>query len=133
MAKFCDKCGAELKNENVKFCDKCGAKVKFTSNTQNNSTTPIMPLNVEQKSMGIALLISFFLNGLGIAYAGNVAKGVGYFVGSIIIIFFLALIFRGWFISLIALIIWIMGLFLTYQEVNEYNLKQRMMIQFYNN
>lgn len=133
MAKFCDKCGAELRNENVKFCDKCGAKVKFISNTQSNSTTPNMPINVEEKSMGIAILISFFLYGLGIAYAGNVAKGVGYFVGSIIIIFFLALIFKSWILSLINIIIWIMGLFLTYQEVNEYNLKQRIMSQFPNN
>lgn len=133
MAKFCDKCGAELRNENVKFCDKCGAKLKFTSNTQSNSTTLNMPINFEEKSMGIAMLISFFLYGLGIAYAGNVAKGVGYFLGSIIIIFFLALIFRSWVLSLIIIIIWITGLFLTYQEVNEYNLKQRIMRQLPNN
>lgn len=36
MSKFCDKCGAELKNENAKFCDKCGAEVKVTTN-QNNA------------------------------------------------------------------------------------------------
>lgn len=39
MTKFCDKCGAEQKNENAKFCDKCGAKVKISnnnSNTKNN-------------------------------------------------------------------------------------------------
>ena len=127
MPKFCDKCGAKLKNENVNFCDKCGAEVKFTSNTQSNSTTPNILINVEEKSMGIAMLISFFLSGLGMAYAGNVAKGVGFFVGSIIIIFFLGLIFRSWVLTLITIIIWIIGLVLTYQEVNEYNLKQRIM------
>lgn len=127
MPKFCDKCGAKLKNENVNFCDKCGAEVKFTSNTQSNSTTPNILINVEEKSMGIAMLISFFLSGLGMAYAGNVAKGVGFFVGSIIVIFFLGLIFRSWVLTLIIIIIWVIGLVLTYQEVNEYNLKQRIM------
>ena len=127
MPKFCDKCGAKLKNENVNFCDKCGAEVKFTSNTQSNSTTLNIPINVEEKSMGIAMLISFFLSGLGMAYAGNVAKGVGFFVGSIIVIFFLGLIFRSWVLTLITIIIWIIGLVLTEQEVHEYNLKQRIM------
>lgn len=27
--KYCDKCGAQLKNENSKFCEKCGSKLKF--------------------------------------------------------------------------------------------------------
>ena len=39
MPKFCDKCGHELKNENVKFCDKCGAELigqSKLSNTYNN-------------------------------------------------------------------------------------------------
>lgn len=33
MPKFCDKCGAELKNNTVNFCDKCGAEVKTDNNT----------------------------------------------------------------------------------------------------
>lgn len=39
MAKFCDKCGNELKNDNAKFCDKCGAEVKITNNQTINQTT----------------------------------------------------------------------------------------------
>ena len=27
MSNFCDKCGAEVKDENVKFCHKCGAEI----------------------------------------------------------------------------------------------------------
>lgn len=27
MATFCDKCGAEVKDENAKFCHKCGAEI----------------------------------------------------------------------------------------------------------
>lgn len=44
-----------------------------------------MPLEVNEKSMPLAIIISFFLNGLGMAYAGNILKGVGYFIGSIIL------------------------------------------------
>ena len=33
MARFCDKCGNELKNDNARFCDKCGAEVKVTIQT----------------------------------------------------------------------------------------------------
>ena len=87
MVKFCDKCGAQLKTENARFCDKCGAKVKFPSNTQSTANASNIPINTEEKDMVIALLISFFLSGLGMAYAGNVGKGVGYFVGSIIVYF----------------------------------------------
>ena len=128
MVKFCDKCGAQLKTENARFCDKCGAKVKFPSNTQSNANASNIPINTEEKDMVIALLISFFLSGLGMAYAGNVGKGVGYFVGSIIVYFIFGLIFRSWIIFLITFIIWVVGLVLTYQEVNDYNQQRRMMM-----
>ena len=38
MTKFCDKCGAELNNDNARFCEKCGTEVKTSSN-QNSSQT----------------------------------------------------------------------------------------------
>lgn len=34
MSKFCDKCGAELKNENAKFCDKCGSEIRIAQNNR---------------------------------------------------------------------------------------------------
>lgn len=126
MVKFCDKCGAQLKTENARFCDKCGAKVKFPSNTQSNANASNIPINTEEKSMAVALLISFFLSGLGMAYAGDVVKGVVYFVVSILIIFVAGLFFRSWILFLINIIIWAVGLTLTYQEVNEYNQQRRM-------
>ena len=46
MTKFCDKCGAELKNENAKFCDKCGAKVKISNNNSNTKTTNMGPVHI---------------------------------------------------------------------------------------
>ena len=41
MVKFCDKCGAELNNDNARFCDKCGAEVKTSSNQNSNQTTTV--------------------------------------------------------------------------------------------
>lgn len=38
MPTYCDKCGNELKNDNVKFCDKCGAKI--TANNTEDSEIP---------------------------------------------------------------------------------------------
>ena len=36
MAKFCEKCGAELPDD-VKFCDKCGNQIKTNENNQSSS------------------------------------------------------------------------------------------------
>ena len=41
MPTFCDKCGNELKNDNVKFCDKCGAEISGNQNKNNNNTTTV--------------------------------------------------------------------------------------------
>lgn len=72
-----------------------------------------------EKSMVIALIISFIFTGLGIAYAGDVQKGVIIFVVSIILGilgFFVSMIF-----SIIAFLVWIYGMYATYQEVNLVN------------
>lgn len=67
------------------------------------------------KNGAIALIISFFLSGLGIAYLGDYKKGVMIFaawgVCHIISIYSFAF-------SVIEFIIWIYGLYATYQEVN---------------
>lgn len=41
MARFCEKCGRELKSENAKFCDKCGAPVNNDTNTVNNTISGV--------------------------------------------------------------------------------------------
>ena len=72
-----------------------------------------------EKSMAIALIISFIFTGLGIAYAGDVKKGVGLFAVAVvfnILGFYVSSIF-----SIISIIVWIAGLYLTYQEVKMVN------------
>lgn len=60
----------------------------------------------------IALAISFFLPGLGIAYAEDVKKGVTIFVSAIICN--LLSIFFGLIFSIIAFLIWAYGMYATY-------------------
>lgn len=78
MPKFCDKCGSELK-DNAKFCDKCESEVKFTSHTQNNSNVPNIPIQVEEKSMAIAMIISFFFYWTGNMLCGRCGQRTGNF------------------------------------------------------
>lgn len=68
--------------------------------------------NHQPKSMIIALLISLFLIGLGVAYAGNTKKGFIIFIAGIIS----SLIFPP-----LGTIIWIIGLIVTYLEVKSVN------------
>ena len=62
----------------------------------------------------IALVISFIFTGLGIAYLGDIKKGVGLFaIGVILSILglYVSAIF-----TYIAVIVWIAALYLTYKE-----------------
>lgn len=66
--------------------------------------------------MMVALVISFILTGLGIAYAGNVQKGVILFAAAVVLNvlgLWVSMIF-----SLLSIAVWIYGLYATYQEVN---------------
>lgn len=42
MPKFCDKCGAELKNENAKFCDNCGTGINQNEIANNNINSTVI-------------------------------------------------------------------------------------------
>lgn len=69
-----------------------------------------------EKNMMVALVISFILTGLGIAYAGNVQKGVILFAAAVVLNvlgLWVSMIF-----SLLSIAVWIYGLYATYQEVN---------------
>lgn len=42
MARFCDKCGAEIKGGNVKFCRECGAEVLVKNNVETNASGAVV-------------------------------------------------------------------------------------------
>ena len=67
--------------------------------------------------MSIPLIISFLLPGLGIAYLGDVKKGVTIFLVSVICIFLKIFLRWGITFSLIGFLVWALGMYLTYVEV----------------
>lgn len=72
-----------------------------------------------EKNMIVAMIISFIFTGLGIAYAGDVQKGIIFFAIGIVLNV-LGLWVHPLF-SLISLIFWIFALYTTYQEVKAVN------------
>lgn len=59
---FCENCGTELP-DGAAFCSNCGNRIKAKSKKKN-------------KNMYIALILTFFITGLGSVYAGNTKKGL---------------------------------------------------------
>lgn len=105
---FCQNCGKEIP-DGVAFCPHCGIKNGETSAEDNTSAGV-----GKNKNMLTALIISFILTGLGIAYAGNKKKGIILFVVGLVFGFL------GIGISIctvIALLIWAYGLYETYNQV----------------
>ena len=97
---YCKNCGAE-NPDGAKFCGECGQKF---SNIVIKS----------EKSMLVALVISFFLPGLGIVYAGNVKKGMVLFIVGFVFNFLgigIAIC------SIVGILVWAYSLYCTYNEV----------------
>ncbi|MBE6496963.1 MAG: hypothetical protein E7Z81_01565 [Methanobrevibacter sp.] len=72
-----------------------------------------------QKNMAIAIIISFLLTGLGIAYAGDVKKGLIFF--AIAIVLNILGMWVSFIFSIISLIFWVYALYQTYLEVKAVN------------
>lgn len=104
---FCPHCGAE-NSDSATFCSKCGktfgTEIEKSTKSSNGS-----------KSMFLAMLLSFFLTGIGIAYAGNVKKGLIYF-GIGIILSILNMYVSSIF-GIFVFVFWIFALYVTYKEV----------------
>lgn len=94
---FCRKCGNQIK-DNVRYCPKCGNDCQSELVGRREKTSYQQPTIVYvqapqqqsvyvhkiEKSKGIALLLCFFLGGLGIHqfYLGNTTQGVFYLIFS---------------------------------------------------
>ena len=72
-----------------------------------------------EKSMAIAMILSFIIAGLGIIYVGDdVRKGL-IILGAVIVCNIISTFV--FFFIVVPIIIWAYGLYLTYQEVNAHN------------
>ena len=94
---FCDKCGTELADDAV-FCSNCGNQVKAKNS----------------KNIYIALILTFFITGLGSVYAGNKIKGL------ILLIIRIVFAILGIFISLFSVfsvLVWTYAFYEAYKDV----------------
>lgn len=74
--KYCQNCGTQI-GETAEFCLECGVRVSEPP-PGRISTIP------EKKSVALAVVLSFFIPGLGQMYCGKTARGVGILVLSIL-------------------------------------------------
>ncbi len=100
-AEFCAKCGVRLQAD-ARFCQKCGAPIAVAANAVQGSPAPSWgappppmyyapPMSQPQtvyvrneKSAGLAAVLSFFIPGLGQIYNGQFGKAILFFVFSVI-------------------------------------------------
>ncbi len=63
----------------------------------------------------LAAILSFIIPGLGQAYAGDIKKGIIFFIVAIVIILLATLVFRMWIILILSLIISLYAAYDAYQ------------------
>lgn len=111
QTKFCTNCGAEL-SEDAKFCPECG--ISPTEQPTYSQTQSLVKTN---KSPLLAVLLSFFLPGLGQAYLGLFKKGIILFIIAMIGGFLMS-VFIGYIFYLIA---WGYGMYDGYNSAEKMN------------
>ena len=94
---FCTNCGKEIA-DNASFCPHCGNRIK----------------DKKDKNIFIALILTFFLTGLGSIYAGNTKKGL---ILLVLRILFIALGPLLNIFLVFSVIIWVYGFYETYRDV----------------
>lgn len=98
---FCDKCGSELADD-ATFCSNCGNQIKAKNN----------------KNIYIALILTFFITGLGSIYAGNKKKGLILLI--LRIVFVIISIFINIFFVL-SILIWTYAFYEAYRDIQVAN------------
>lgn len=108
---FCSGCGNQLP-QNVSFCPDCGMGI------QNNSINTVrMPRKSDgsvvsgEKSVGVAVLLSFLIPGAGTMYAGKIGWGLTLLILSYVLL-----------VVVIGLFIWLYSIYDAYAACKEHNL-----------
>ena len=98
-SRFCKNCGAEIPGERPGNCPKCGA-----AHSASGVRNPVL-----------AAVLSFIIPGFGQSYNGNAIKGIGIFLGVLILWILSLLMYSGeMFIGI--LVLWIFGVFDAYRD-----------------
>ncbi|MDR0767068.1 MAG: zinc-ribbon domain-containing protein [Methanosarcinales archaeon] len=122
--KYCSHCGESLKEYAI-VCSDCGAPVKGQKQSGGNTAeenvhaepvgnsgkTQSAPMFGKEKSTFFALILSFFMSGLGQVYNGNFWKGVGFMIAATL----------GWLLIIPGLVIWIWNMYDAYTDAEKIN------------
>lgn len=103
MANYCQECGKELISPNAEICPNCGVRLK--------------EIVINRRSPVIALILSFFICGLGQIYNGQFGKGIAYFVIYLVCIASIALLIG----LLLVLVWWLIGMIDAYVSAKRIN------------
>ncbi len=103
MANYCQECGKELISSNAEICPNCGVRLK--------------EIVINRRSPVIAVILSFFICGLGQIYNGQFGKGIAYFV--IYLVCFASIVVAIGFLLLP--LWWLIGMVDAYVSANKIN------------
>ncbi|HKM13541.1 MAG TPA: zinc ribbon domain-containing protein [Candidatus Methanomethylophilaceae archaeon] len=116
---YCRKCGKDNPDDAI-FCKECGANLNGSEVVPQG--TPYGSNNYHasalQKSTGIGIILSIICVGFGHLYAGQISKGIILFI---IFTVLMALSLVLYFPVLIALVMWIWGIYDVNNTINQYN------------
>jgi len=121
---YCKKCQSEIPAD-ANFCSFCGKQIKESTSTTNNSKTNnktdsfIYPHKDETKSVGLVLLLSILLPGLGQVYLGQTQAGLGFIIISVFLGTFLTL-GTGYVVAIFLTMLW------GYRDVKKLNNGERI-------
>lgn len=115
---FCSKCGADVEH-NAQYCPNCGAQLYETRPNNYQTRAQQSPQYVTPlKNGGLAAVLSFIIPGAGVIYAGQIGKGLLYFIiGALVTIATVFIIFAG----ILFLVFWVWQIYDAYNITEEYN------------
>lgn len=118
---FCPKCGSDVE-VGSSYCKNCGASLDHTPQSAYQSSTyqSGMPPQyaIPLKNSGIAAVLSFIIPGAGLLYAGQIGKGLMYFIIGLALTLAVALLFP---FIIFFLIFWVWQVYDAYNTTEEYN------------
>ncbi len=118
---FCPKCGSDVE-AGSSYCKKCGASLDHTPQSAYQSSTyqsGIPPqYAIPLKNSGIAAVLSFIIPGAGLLYAGQIGKGLIYFIIGLVLTFATAALI----VFVVPLLIfWVWQVYDAYNITEDYN------------
>ncbi len=117
---YCNKCGTDIGN--AKFCPDCGTPqsslaVQNTGAAAQPAPAPQVVVLRPAKSPGVAVVLSFFITGLGQLYNGQIGKGIAFLLACFISVLLMWAVIG----FLTTPILWIWGMVDAYKTAERMN------------